>query len=412
MPIGSGSGTAPGRRGSLAAGVVVLLLFLAALGIYGRGALAARQFYPGRAGDQLGADPKAVVQPDGRRAALARTMLLGDPLDQRALNALMVQRSRVAGRPVPVRDTALALRLGWRDTVTLQNALLGFARAEQLVPLVDTLDALLRREQIQEQVGAALMLFEPYPAYRRILVQRLASGPPWRRYYLLTTAERLATPVAVAARHALLLDLRASSRPPALEETASVLPGLTRFGRAPQALALWQATAGRIARPLADPGFDRIAAAGDKTVLSAFDWQLAIGEGLRVSAGGQPTALSIQWNGVGVPVFASQQTSAMPGVYRLRATLLPGADGAVDALGFRAVCPTGATGFQQLGPLHDGAVDYLGAVRCPFPRLELFGNVRDRPIDVNLALDSVALTPFALPAGALAAGRAGARLPR
>jgi len=338
----------------------------------------------------------------------ARRAVEVDPLNQRMLNAAMV--ASVRARPaIPGAAWFAALSaLGWRETTSRQNLLIHHAQANDLQAILDDVDGLLRRNQLIEQSTPLLLLVEADRQWQARLVDRLRGHPSWRFGYL-QRGSLIDDPVQLAARARTLRWLQRSGDEVAVAEIAPVLPKLLDAGLGAEAFAIWRAREPAIARPVADP---RFAALATETAASAvpFHWQLTNGPDHGIDLSSSPAShLTVSWNGVGAPVFASQTLSAPAGRYAVvLATPDPagntsgngGGDATGDAaemIGVRTICGTELVDFGPPRRVSPGRLMYLPPrpVPCAFARLELFGRrapgatLRDR----RAALSGVAITP-------------------
>lgn len=308
--------------------------------------------------------------------------LAGSPLDQQAVNAVVTARARLSGDlDQAVRDVRLLRQLGWRSTIALQNMLWGAVTVGDQPVLMDTLDALLRRERLLGQIYPVLNLMTLDPTFRARLEQRLGKRPPWRRYYFMSASDLTREP-EIEGRYLVMRDVQGRGDPLVRNEVAPILPKLIGAGRPAEAFDLWRRhNGGKVTSPLADTGFTAAAKPAAPDALPVpFEWQLGSGSGYFVDAGqdARGSFASIDWDGRGTPVLLSQVTSARAGRYRLDVlSELPGAE-LVGRFGFRLTC---AGGFVELVPGLAGrgpraTLVTAGPVRCDFPSMEMFGLVQ------------------------------------
>lgn len=339
-------------------------------------------------------------KPDAMHKTAVSTALAINPLSQAALNALLVERDRAAGRPMTKSEADLLLRLGWRDEVSLRNVGEVYADGSDLSKLLNVFDALLRRATPSgEPVVSILVFMETKPTFQAALVKKLAQDPPWRSLFLRLTVGQIDTRDAALHRLRTYQALAHTMHPPSDMEIAAVLPVLHEQGFGVEAFDLWQNMRRRtgqppLARPLADPDFARVARLQeDQGVTTVYDWGIEHGDGFGVGFGSNAKSLMIEWDGRGIPVFARQRTSALPGSYRLSVTTEADASGD-DEIGFRLVCPEGVV---ELKPqTRAGRVQMYhsdGRVACGFPTFEIFGRPQNRPRDVRAVLNQITLSP-------------------
>jgi len=334
------------------------------------------------------------------RAALANVpALAANPLDQKIVNGVIAARLRATGDIGRARrEVALLRQLGWRNTNALQNLLwlAGTTSPTDLPLMMDTLDALLRREQLLGQVYPVLNLMTTDPAFRAILARRLARHPPWRLYYLMSASD-LSRPDQIEGRYLLMRAIQRSGGRLARNEIAPVLPKLIGIGRPEQAFALWGTQAAGVSMPLTDTNFAFAAGPVSADTLPVpFEWQLKSGSGYVVDAGRDDhgSFMSIDWSGRGTPSFASQRTTARAGRYRLVVTADPPMSTVANRIGFRLLCTDGSKAEFNLVSTGSGGKAQLvgiGRVACNFPELELYGLIQTGTSAASVMLRTVLL---------------------
>lgn len=338
--------------------------------------------------------------PDEARKDAIATALAINPLSQSALNALLVERMRATGRPMTKGEANLLLQLGWRDEVSLRNVGEVYADGSDLPKLLNVFDALLRRAtRSGEPVTDVLTFMETKPDFQAALVNKLAQDPPWRSLFLRLTANQLDTREAALNRLQTYQALARTKRPPSDIETAAVLPALHAQGFGGEAFALWQDVRRRrgqpmLMRPLADPDFARTARLQeDQGIMTVYDWTVEHGDGFGIGFGSDAKGLMIEWDGRGIPVFARQRSSALPGTYRLAVTTETDTEGE-DAIGYRLVCPEGVVELRPAGMSGRTRLYRTdGRVGCGFPMFEIFGRPQNRPRDIRATLNRMTLSP-------------------
>ncbi|WP_174278207.1 hypothetical protein [Sphingomonas bacterium] len=342
----------------------------------------------------------ALIVQQGTRAARAGPTDVGalaaDPLDQQAVNGVIVARARSSGdMSRAARQVELLRHMGWRSTVALQNLLWRAAATGDQALVMDALDALLRRERLLGQIYPILNVMTLNPDSRALLVQRLAGRPPWRRYYLMSASDLVRAP-EVEGRYLVMREVQRRGDPLARNEVAPILPKLIADGSAEEAFALWRANnAGAVTQPLADTDF---AAAARPSPLDAlpipFEWQLGNGSGYSSNAGRDERGsfASVDWDGRGAPALMSQTTTARAGRYQLDVTGdLPGTSW-VEYVGFSLNCPNqAAVGFvpRLTSPGLRAKLMTAEPVRCDFPVLQLSGLVHSGNAAVAVVLRTV-----------------------
>lgn len=306
--------------------------------------------------------------------------LAANPLNQQAVNGVIAAGMRATNdRARALRETAILRELGWRNTNALQNLLWRGGTTGDLPLVMDTFDALLRRERLLGEIYPILNLMTTDPAFRDLLTRRLLADPPWRRYYFQSASD-LTTPAEIEGRYLVMSRVQAGGDRLLRNEVAPILPKLISIGQAQDALRLWSAHIGGATSPLTDLNFAVAATPlpGDALPIS-FEWQLGSGSGYSVDADRdqQGSFVRIDWNGRGAPSFISQNTTAQSGRYRFQVTG-DAATGAVsDWLGLRFTCPSGDVAeFAPVSTRNPGQgvrFTWEASVGCDNPRLELYG---------------------------------------
>ncbi len=321
--------------------------------------------------DPAAAAPAMALSDDTvRRAVAAR------PLDVRALNVAMFRAVVRGGDAAAARWIPVVSQLGWRDTPTLQNRLFVAATNNDLPGIMDLSDALMRRQQLQDQIIPILSIVEQEPAMRALFARRLLAAPPWRSAYLYA-AGHLKDPEQLAARAALLVELRRGGLTLDRDALRSNIQAMVAGDSQSLAFALWSSSRAGVERPLFDPDFTattRDFANGQIPV--AFEWALESGNGFSADSyieGGR-AAIDIRWNGRGVPVLIHQQTSATPGRYRLNVRVAPEKVRDLGSFAFRMVCD-GNSYLMQPAPGNPATFETPIAVPCSFPTFEVRGDI-------------------------------------
>lgn len=321
--------------------------------------------------------------------------LQADPLNQNIFNTAMMQIGRPDPRrlPAPAWFAVLA-RYGWRSTPALQNLIYYHATRNEIAPLLDIGDALFRRERQTAQVTAVFSLAERDPAFRGDIVRRLRQRPAWRHPFLLA-GNVLTDPAAIEGRYQTLRALQRSGDVLPEAELTAVLPVLVKAGRSADAFRLWSFGRRKIERPLNDTRFAQAAATLDQDdTAKPFNWRFLSGDNFDVTAGGQGSGgIVIHWNGQGVPVFATQQTSGPPGLYRMRITFDQENGAMIKSLGFRMMCDDQRVDFVPGSVVDPTNIDLntARAVPCAFARLEVFGKPAGQRQDITMTLNAITL---------------------
>jgi hypothetical protein len=325
--------------------------------------------------------------------AQVRAALTARPLDQRIVNVAMTRAVDQKGPTATAPWIAVVSRLGWRDTAAIQNMLYVAANRNDIARVLDLGDALMRRRQLTDQMIPVLSAAETDPQVRGTFITRLVGQPEWRNTYLTATGH-LRTREQLTARYALLRELQRRGSPPAWSEMVQNIRALEQAGLYDLAFSLWQSSHRGVTRPLDDTHFAQVADSfrlGSEEPI-AFQWQIPAGEGFNTGVsteGGRPT-LDIDWNGRGVPVFAQQRTSAMPGRYGLDIGVDPARLADLKALDFKLMCADQPVLFQQDS---QRPTRFLAqrATPCAYPVLQISGSIRAGATPHQISLRSVTL---------------------
>lgn len=339
----------------------------------------------------------ANAPPLGRGALAGAGLLAADPLDQQAVSAVIAARARATGdMDRALAEAGLLRRLGWRSNVALKNLLWRAGTAGDIPLLMDTLDALLRRQRLLDQIYPILNLMTLDPEFRRLLVSRLSARPPWRPYYFQSASE-LSEPQQIEGRFEVMRAVQAQGDRLTRNEVAPIIPKLVEINKPATAFALWSRHHGTVASPLADPDFIEAARPLSPDALPVpFEWQLASGSGYYAEASRDERGgmLAIDWDGRGAPTLAGQLTSAKAGRYRLDVTGDPPLRAAISKVGFRLTCRSGKSVEFRPVAVGDGRLARLVAderVPCDFPELQLFGLVQPRTTAGSIVFRSLRL---------------------
>ncbi len=334
----------------------------------------------------------------GKPAALdkhrLRTAIAAMPLDQRLLNVAMVQDVERHGKERTAAWLAVLARLGWRDTSSVQNMLYAAALATDLPRILDLGDALLRRRRLTDQMIPVLSAVEGDAALRGMFVQRLVERPSWRGLYLTTVGHLQSRDQLIARFDTLRLLQQRGARLDQAEVVPSIA-AMDRAGLSPYGFALWQSIRPETTRPLDDADF-RLASRSYATGYDPvpYQWQMMTGQGFSADASrnGDQSSLTINWDGRGVPVFAQQKTSAVPGRYILDVAIEPEDVADLTAIQFKLVCDDKAVVFQTSPsrPTHYVTTDMVG---CSFPILQIAGEVQAGAVAHQLTINRIVMQP-------------------
>ena len=330
---------------------------------------------------------------DGLSVAAIRNAVAASPLEQRTINVAMARETRAQGNGRLNAWLALIARLGWRDTQSSQNLLYAAAMAQDLPRIVDVSDALLRRQRLTDQIFPMLTLMESDPRLQAMLAARLAGRPSWRGFYFSSTGS-LRTREQLVSRFALIRQLQNAGVRLDLGEVVPSIIALDRGNLPAYGFDLWSRIQPGVTRPLDDTDFSAASRSYDSNYDPVpYQWRMMSGEGFSADAtrDGGRARLSIDWDGRGVPVFAQQRTSAMPGRFALTVDVPREDAGDLSALAFRLTCPGGAVPFQPAGA---GRYVTPDAVPCAYPVLEIAGDVQPSATAHQLVINRIMLAPL------------------
>lgn len=389
----AGEARSPGMAGRALLALVFAVGLVVLAGYYIRATAGLAQLDRVAAANLLG-----TIETPRRGAALAETSALAaDPLAQQKVSGVLslralsgVDRARI------MEETRILRQLGWRSTTALQNLLWRAGTVADLPLMMDTLDALLRRERMLAQIYPILNLMTLEPEFRVLLTQRLAGRPPWRRYYFLSASD-LSKPEEIEGRFLVMRAIQRAGDRLSRNEVAPILSKLVGIGRGAQAFELWQTNQkGAVTAPLADTDFAAVSKPMPGDALpSPFEWQLGSGAGYFADANrdDRGSFASIDWNGRGTPVLLSQVTSAPAGRYRIDVKTDAAPADLARQIGFQLTCPRGDT--VTFAPSRRGAdtLQLVGrtAVPCAFSTLQLVGLVQPSTTGASIALRSIRL---------------------
>lgn len=352
----------------------ILFLLIVYLARTGHAATVARAG-PAALLDVSGSSPAfpnfAVSVADARRA------LVSDPLNQQLVNTAMLATARARQEVLDPDWFTVLSRLGWRDTASRQNLLVRHALQRDVSAALDDVDGLLRRNQLIEQITPALLAMEKDPTWQLQVVERLRERPSWR-FGFLQRGSLIDDPGSLAARARTIRLLQVSGDDVDAGEIAPVLPKLLGAKLGEEAFSIWQAREPSILRPVADSSFVKLASEREPSTVP-FHWQLTNGPDYSVEVGSRPVPhLTLSWNGVGAPVFATQYISVPVGRHTVLLTTPEPDTNVADVIGVRMACGTESVEFDRMRRVSSVSVAYASGrvVPCAFPRLELFGHPR------------------------------------
>jgi hypothetical protein len=323
-----------------------------------------------------------------------RTAIAAEPLDGRIVNVAMARDVRQHGEARSAAWLPTISQLGWRDTASLQNQLYVAANAADMSRILSISDALLRRQQMIDQVVAILAMIEADDTLRPALLDRLAGRPGWRAVYLTSTGT-LQTDAQLIARYKLFRELAARGAMPSRGEIISNIAALDRGERFAHAFALWRQIRPTATRPLDDQNFALASVSDQNGPPVSFQWETKTGEGYSAEAVREETGsmLMIDWSGRGVPVFAQQRTSASPGHYMLVLNMPEKDKAELSALTFRLTCKDTAVTFRPIGS-DPTRLRTNAAVQCSYPMLQIAGDIQPSSAAHQMIINRVTMRPL------------------
>ncbi len=286
--------------------------------------------------------------PDSERAA-ARALGIA-PMEAGAVRAAAYA---AIARGDTARGSALfqnAAALGWRDRMTQVWLVQAGLAAGNLQIAAERLDALLRQGTLAEPLMQQMRIVFQQPGGEAAIVERLASGPPWRQGFLNGIADE--APENPAKLLAMLRQMRAAGVPATPQETSLIRWRLGDAGNFGAARAIWLASGGR--GVIEDPGFEAqtgIIPAGG----APYAWRAPTLAGVRAmvaegGAGGSRQSALLTSDGYAGGVALAQTIALRPGAYRIAATLRR-SDGRTSAPGaLRVTCAGTDTALAVLQP--------------------------------------------------------------
>ncbi|KUO49482.1 MAG: hypothetical protein APF78_07750 [Sphingomonadales bacterium BRH_c3] len=342
--------------------------------------------------------------------ASAKRALARQPLDQPLLNAIYASEVRGGLDETQRRAYVSTLgKLGWRDTATQQNLLFEAARRNDLEAALDHMDALLRRDKLAEQIMPLLAQLEVDPIGTRLMAERLANNPVWRKRYFLL-AEPLANPKILDARLRLFDYMAEHDMPVDRVEMRAALYALFNAGRkdAIAEMVRAQLPAEKKSQLLYDPDFDQWLGEPPEIrwATAPQDWRLTNRSGIsaQIIAEEWSSRLVLRWNGRGAPIIARTMTFLTEGQRpELEVTLSAGSQlRGLDSLRFTLICPGAREVLfvrKAAGSAANPGMDRRSAFyaaesgsACDYPELFIGGMPRVGNRGADLSIDSIKLT--------------------
>lgn len=269
-------------------------------------------------------------------AQLARSVVLADPLNDRALRVLGLANEALGRRDAGAAIMRQAGALGWRDTPTQLWLLRDAAQRDDYATLIDRADALARRNRSGELTQGIFLAAMTEPHLRRALVDSLGRQPMWRGAFFANVRQRLPA-TSVASMETLFRDMQAGGQTVGPIEWLSFVDRLVDLGDYRRARDVWARAfaipASRLAASPYDGNFALAAARAADAPVSQFEWavnaDLVGAVTFGTDTGG--SALAMPSDVASGTTVVSQVLTLPAGQHTLSARLEPGSNAASAA---------------------------------------------------------------------------------
>ncbi len=324
--------------------------------------------------------------------------LRAKPLNQAVANAAMVTSMARSSAIDKAAWLGVVASLGWRNVTAQQNVIAAAIQRDDVPSIVSSTDALLRMEKLPEEATVFMNLAEAYPETWPRVLSLLKSNVSWRHSYL-GQANPSMPPAFLDGRIRTVVALQNAGDRPDRQQVRPLVAALATVGRFADSSRVWRTYIGDNENVLFDVRFERALAQIDQPLTPlSFDWSLNLGAGYTsdvTSDGLGGSVLSVRWDGRGVPVFFSQQTSAAPGNYVLRARIEGDTQLFNERIGFRLRCGETLVPFESIRSSGSVELTFVTSqpVKCSFPFLEAYGRIGKsvRPFDGALIAISMSV---------------------
>ncbi|GEM_PF-6899839 len=210
-----------------------------------------------------------------RAADLARSVVLADPLNDRALRVLGLATEALGRRDDGAAIMRQAGALGWRDTPTQLWLVRDAALRDDYTTLIDRSDGLARRNRSGDLTQGIFLAAMTEPHLRRALVDSLGRQPMWRGAFFANVRQKLPA-TSIASMETLFRDMQAKGQTIGPIEWLSYVDRLIELGEYRRARTVWAKAfaipANRLAVAPYDGNFALAAARAVDTPLSQFEW--------------------------------------------------------------------------------------------------------------------------------------------
>lgn len=324
-------------------------------------------------------------------ADLARSVVIADPSNDRAVRVLglALEKTGDTGRGNAIMRHAAVL--GWRDTQTQLWIMYDAAIHNDVVTVMRRADGLARRNAAGNLTRPIFLAAVTDPTLRAAFADRLAQKPTWRAAFFADVRQYLPA-TSAAGMEALFSEMRAKGDSISPIEWLSYISRLADLGQVRRARSIWgqvfHIPASRLTAAPYDGNFALTAARTPDTPIGPFEW--AIDPDLVGAVTFGADGASIPADLVGGKIIASQTLVLAPGKHILSAKI--GGSPAAAAAGWIISClPSKMELQRQLPPGGDDELSNVAFVvpedGCDAQRLALIS--RDRPGAQSVTISNV-----------------------
>lgn len=210
-------------------------------------------------------------------AQLARSIVLADPTNDRALRVLGLSAEQLDRRAEGAAIMRRAAALGWRDTPTQIWAIHDAAVRGDAVALMRRADALARRNRASDLTTPLFLVAITEPATRAALIDSLGQNPVWRGAFFASVQQRLPA-ASTGAMEVLYRELQSRGVETSAVERLSYVDRLIDLGQFEAARRFWVNAFGlpiaRFKTAPFDGDFALLSRRLADTPASQFEWRL------------------------------------------------------------------------------------------------------------------------------------------
>lgn len=259
-------------------------------------------------------------------AQLARSVVVADPTNDRAVRVLGLAIEQQGQRAQGAAIMRQAAALGWRDTPTQLWLLRDATLRDDYTTLIDRSDALARRNRSGELTQGIFLAAITEPHLRSALVASLARQPMWRGAFFANVRQRLPE-TSIASMEALFHDMKAGGQTIGAIEWLSYVDRLIKLGHYAHARDVWATAFGIRADRLAALPYDgNFALAASRPLdapLSQFEWNLNpdLAGAVTFAGGAAGSAMSVPGDVAGGTMIVNQLVILAAGDHMLSARL-------------------------------------------------------------------------------------------